>query len=211
MRPSIRGPSAHGGATRQHILAVAGPLFAAGGYEGITSKEVCTAAGANLAAVNYHFGSREGLYAAVLIEAHRRLLSRAALEDIAAGPGDARAKLGRIIDGLLEGMGSEGWHLRLFMRELLAPTPTLGAVLLQEVAPKLAILTALLAEAGGMAADEPRVARCFLSAFAPCMLLLLADTHLLSRVMGDVWQDPAALSRHLKTFALAGLDAIAAS
>ena len=32
-------------------------------------------AGTNAAAINYHFGGIEGLYAAVLCEAHRRLIS----------------------------------------------------------------------------------------------------------------------------------------
>lgn len=209
-RSSIRANSAHGDATRQHMLDVAGPLFAEHGYEATTSKRVCEAAGVNLAGVNYHFGSREGLYAAVLVEAHRRLLSREALADIAAGAGAARAKLGQVIDTLVGGMGREGWHLRVFMRELIAPSAALDAVLLTEVAPKLAIVKRLLSEATGLAPDDARLPRCFLSAFAPCMMLLVANKTVLSRVMADFWQDPAALAHHLKTFALAGLDAIGA-
>lgn len=209
-RSSIRANSAHGDATRQHMLDVAGPLFAEYGYDATTSKRVCEAAGVNQAGVNYHFGGREGLYAAVLVEAHRRLLSREALADIAAGAGDARAKLGQVIDGLIGGMGREGWHLRVFMRELIAPSAALDAMLLDEVMPKLAIVNSLLAEATGLAADDPRLPRCFLSAFAPCIMLLVANKAVLSRVMADFWQDPAALACHLKTFALAGLAAIAA-
>lgn len=209
-RASIRANSAHGDATRQHMLDVAGPLFAEHGYDATTSKRVCEAAGVNLAGVNYHFGGREGLYAAVLVEAHRRLLSREALADIAAGAGDARARLGQVIDALVGGMGREGWHLRVFMRELIAPSAALDAALLDEVMPKLSIVNGLLAEATGLAPDDPRLARCFLSAFAPCMILLVANKAVLSRVMADFWQDPAALAGHLKTFALAGLAAIAA-
>lgn len=208
-RPSIRSPSPHGEATRQHILEVAGLLFADYGYDGTTSKQVCTAAQVNLAGVNYHFGGREGLYAAVLVEAHRRLLSREALSEIAAGPGDARAKLCLVIDRLIGGMGQEGWHLRVFMRELIAPSPALDTMLLVEVAPKVGIAKALLAQAAGLALDDPRLPRCFLSTFAPCMMLLIANKTIISRVMADFWQDQQALALHLKTFALAGLDAIA--
>jgi TetR/AcrR family transcriptional regulator, regulator of cefoperazone and chloramphenicol sensitivity len=206
---SPRAPRPHGDATRQHILEVAGRLYAEHGAEATTSKQVCTEAQVNLAGVNYHFGSREGLYAAVLVEAHRRLLSFEALSAIADGPGDARAKLGRVIDGLTGAMGHDGWHLRVFMRELLAPSAALDTLLLVEVQPKLAILKALLAEAAGLAPQDARLPRCFLSTFAPCMMLLIANKTVLRRVMADFWQDPPALAFHLKTFAFAGLDAIA--
>ncbi|MET3133663.1 AcrR family transcriptional regulator [Oxalobacteraceae bacterium GrIS 1.11] len=208
-RASTRSPSSHGDATRQHILEVAGSLFADGGYAATTSKQVCTAAQVNLAGVNYHFGGREGLYAAVLVEAHHRLLSREALSAIAAGPGDARAKLGQVIDGLIQGMGRDGWHLRVFMRELISPSPALDSAMLIEIGPKLGIVKLLLAEAAGMALEDARLPRCFLSIFAPCMMLLIANRGTLSRVMADFWQEPAALALHLKTFAFAGLDAIA--
>ena len=61
--------------TRQRLLEIAGQIFAQRGYARTTSKEICKRAGANIAAVNYHFGGKEGLYAAVLEEAHARLVS----------------------------------------------------------------------------------------------------------------------------------------
>lgn len=207
-RPATR---AHGDATRQHILEVAGRLYAEHGCKATTSKQVCTAAQVNLASVNYHFGSREGLYGAVLVEAHRRLLSREALSAIADGAGDARAKLGQIIDGLVAGMGGEGWHLRVFMRELVAPSAALDAMILSEALPKLSIIKTVLAAASRLGAQDPRLTRCFLSTFAPCMMLLIADRAVLQRIMPGIWQDPQALASHLKTFALAGLDAIGAA
>jgi len=209
IRSGMRSPSAHGDTTRQHILEVAGQLFAEHGYDATTSKQVCTEAQVNLAGVNYHFGSREGLYTAVLVEAHRRLLSREALTAIADGANDARSKLGQVIDGLVGGMGRDGWHLRVFMRELIAPSPSLDTLMLVEVAPKLAIVKAVLAQAAGLPQDDPRLPPCFLSTFAPCMMLLIANKTVLRRFMADFWQDPAALAHHLKTFAFAGLDAVA--
>ena len=66
----------------------------------------------------------EGLYAEVLKEAHNRFISLDLLTEVANSPLDARGKLGRIIDGMLAGLHSEGWHLRVFMREIVAPTAT---------------------------------------------------------------------------------------
>lgn len=209
-RADRRAPRPHGAATRLHILEMAGRLFAEHGAA-TTSKQVCTAAQVNLAAVNYHFGHRAGLYAAVLLEAHHRLLSLEALNAIAAGAGDARAKLGQVIDGLLDGIGQDGWPLRVFVRELLSPSPALAPLLRAEVCPKLLILKRVLAEAAGLAPDDARLPRCLLSCFAPCMLLLLADPTLLRCTLAGLRQDPPDLARHLKTFAFAGLDAVASS
>ena len=75
-----RMPRQDGDATRQHILETAGRLYAEKGYARVTSKEICTRAGVNMASVNYQFGGKDGLYEAVLIEAHRQILSLEELE-----------------------------------------------------------------------------------------------------------------------------------
>lgn len=48
------------------LLAAAAELFAEHGYAGTTVRDVVARAGTNLNAVNYHFGSKEQLYAAVM-------------------------------------------------------------------------------------------------------------------------------------------------
>jgi AcrR family transcriptional regulator len=52
--------------TRERLLEAAERLFARNGYAGTSLREITAAAGANIAAVNYHFGTKEGLLAAVL-------------------------------------------------------------------------------------------------------------------------------------------------
>jgi AcrR family transcriptional regulator len=68
-------------------------MYADKGFDRTTSKEVCIAAHTNVAAVNYHFGSKEGLYRAVLVEAHHQLVSLDTLEAIAGSEDSAEAKL----------------------------------------------------------------------------------------------------------------------
>ncbi len=81
-------------ATKARILDAAENLFADNGFRGTTLRAITTKAGVNLAAVNYHFGSKEDLLAAVL---DRRLgpLNRqrlAKLDQVLA----AAAKTGRL-------------------------------------------------------------------------------------------------------------------
>src|SRR5262245_47872957 len=60
--------SAVGGAveTRNRLLDAAEALFMEHGFEATSLRAITAAADANLAAVNYHFGSKEALFEAVL-------------------------------------------------------------------------------------------------------------------------------------------------
>lgn len=55
-----------GAATKNRILDTAEALFMEHGFEGTSLRSITTAAEVNLAAVNYHFGSKEELFQAVL-------------------------------------------------------------------------------------------------------------------------------------------------
>lgn len=52
--------------TRERLIDAAEKLLAEKGFEGVSLRELTSAAGANLAAVHYHFGGKEGLIDAVL-------------------------------------------------------------------------------------------------------------------------------------------------
>ncbi len=53
-------------ATKTRILDAAETLFISGGFESLSMRQITSAAGVNLAAVNYHFGSKDALIQAVL-------------------------------------------------------------------------------------------------------------------------------------------------
>ena len=58
----VRGPAA----TKDRILDAAEGLFMEHGFEATSLRSITAAASVNLAAVNYHFGSKEELFQAVL-------------------------------------------------------------------------------------------------------------------------------------------------
>src|SRR5579885_923491 len=68
-KPSIFEAAAQD-ATRKHLLEAAADVFAEVGFRAATVREICQRAGANIAAVNYHFGDKEQLYRAVLKETY---------------------------------------------------------------------------------------------------------------------------------------------
>lgn len=53
-------------ATKSRILDSAEVLFISGGFDSLSMRQITSAAGVNLAAVNYHFGSKDALIHAVL-------------------------------------------------------------------------------------------------------------------------------------------------
>src|SRR5689334_14395914 len=61
-RPAPRTPAA----TKQRILDTAESLFMEHGFEATSLRSITAAATVNLAAVNYHFGSKEELFQSVL-------------------------------------------------------------------------------------------------------------------------------------------------
>lgn len=55
--------------TRERLLNIAEQRFGEGGYEGTSLRAITVAADANIAAVNYHFGSKEALLRAAVARA----------------------------------------------------------------------------------------------------------------------------------------------
>jgi len=49
--------------TRARLLDAAREVFSEHSFQGATVREICRRAEANVAAVNYHFGNKEGLLA----------------------------------------------------------------------------------------------------------------------------------------------------
>jgi AcrR family transcriptional regulator len=59
-----REPASRGEDTRQRLIDAALKIFGEYGFDGASTRMLADAAGANLAAIPYHFGSKEGLYRA---------------------------------------------------------------------------------------------------------------------------------------------------
>lgn len=144
---------------RTRILDAAGPIFAEKGFEGATVREICHAAGVNLAAVNYYFGGKEGLYREALRHAHPGKSGTQADLRWAEGT-PPEQKLRDFIHTLLVHLLSvqeSPWQERLFVREILNPTPAFRELVREHFRVGFGQLQGILEEI--LAADTPRYKR----------------------------------------------------
>ncbi len=211
--PDSGAPPKASDRTREQLLEAAGEVFAAKGYDGATSRQICFHAGVNAAAVNYHFGGIDGLYAATLAQAHRRFVKLETLAEIASSGIDARAKLRAFLNLTVRRLmqpAASSWEMRLISREIISPSPARDALMETEILPKKRIFKAIVGELIGRDPDDPVVGRAMLTVSAPCMLLALGDRTVLETILPSIG-DPAEIEplvRHFELFILAGLEAV---
>jgi TetR/AcrR family transcriptional regulator, regulator of cefoperazone and chloramphenicol sensitivity len=134
--------------TRQQLIDAAGPLFAEKGFRATTVREICEAARANQAAVNYHFGDKESLYIECVREAGRCCTERVPMPVWPAATAP-EAKLRDFIRMFLNRVAVDhqpAWHTQLIMREMLLPTEACAEFVKDYVRPTFDVLRAILRE-----------------------------------------------------------------
>ncbi len=110
--PAARGTYAKSADTRRAIVDAAIVAFGESGLEGASTRSIAAAAGVNQPALNYHFGSKDGLYvecARAIVErfaAGTASASAAAVALLASGapidPARALGRLHELMDALVE-------------------------------------------------------------------------------------------------------------
>ncbi len=113
--------------TREAILTAATDVFAEKGYHEATTREICRRAGANVAAVHYHFGDKAELYREVFRRPLQDLVGRG--QDFASKYPDVRSGLAALYRNMLEPLTSEQRSCRLMQlhaREQFEPSGVLG-------------------------------------------------------------------------------------
>ena len=114
--------------TEARLLEAAGEIFAEFGYRTATVRQICEKAGANVAAVNYHFGDKEGLYLAVLRsvpDAHaEKYPPQSGLNETPTAEQQLRAYIESLLHRVFD-TGRPGWHTKFIAREMAEPTRAL--------------------------------------------------------------------------------------
>src|SRR6185503_6449224 len=123
--------------TRERLIDAAGEMFAELGFHHTTVRQICNRAGANIAAVNYHFRDKTGLYTEVVRQSMRAAkldAVRAAFDQNAPPEEILRAVIKTRLESL-RGLDLGDWHFRIFAHELAKPTPAMNVVVNEAIRP----------------------------------------------------------------------------
>jgi AcrR family transcriptional regulator len=154
-------PKASADDPKERILTAAGSEFAERGFESTTIRDICLAAGVNLAAVNYYFGDKQSLYMQTVREAHRRLVAQVPLPQWPATT-PPRVKLRDFVGNVLErmlGFGRPRWQTRLMLREVLHPTDACRELAEDYLRPQFTLLVSILDELADGQLPQPQLRR----------------------------------------------------
>jgi AcrR family transcriptional regulator len=207
-------------ATKARLIAAASGLFAERGFHGARMRDIAGRGAVNVAAGNYHYGSKRALYLAVLrsqfaetrallarrgaSRAPRELarLDRRALRDL------LRRRIQAILDVLLG--PPPGLHGTLMQREMCDPSEALPVIVDEFVRPMLEDMVAIVSRlAPGLSREA--VERCVFSIMGQVLFYRFAMPAVL--LMRGRTSYPRGLIRvlaeHITAFSLGGMGAVA--
>ena len=196
--------------TRQRLLEAAGEVFAELGFRDATIRKICRRARANLAAVNYHFGDKQRLYAAVMEYAHARALKKYPLARGEEGDMSAAQRLETFIRYLLLSVfdaGAPAWLGKLMAREMIEPTDALDTLVEAFIMPMAQKLGGIVRELLGAAGTDELVHRCQISIIGQC-LHYRNSRPVIERLFPEQQYTPEDITRmagHITRFSLSAL------
>jgi AcrR family transcriptional regulator len=203
--------------TRRQLLEAAGEVFAEAGFRDATVREICRRAGANIAAINYHFGDKETLYTEVLRYSHGKALEKyPPLLGIAADapPGE---KLRAFVHSMLRRIFDKGptaWHGKLMSREMIEPTSALDSLVEERIRPMSDQLWKIVSEILGRPMNDERVRLCAFSVVSQCVFYHHCRPVVARLIPNQLPQDAESiehLADHITNFSLAAMKHLSAA
>jgi AcrR family transcriptional regulator len=196
-------------ATRTKLLHAAAAVFAEVGYNGATIRQICTRAGVNVAAVNYHFGDKLGLYTEVLEHSagpDAQLRIRAAMS-AAATPEEALCIFVRGIFEKVYGDRPEA-DVKIMTQEMVNPTPAFDAVIEHVIRPQYKQLCSVIGRILGRPATA-EVTRLCVYSFMGQVMHYFHGREVIARLSPGmhVAAERDRIADHIIKFTLAGLKA----
>lgn len=195
-------PSDH---TRLDLIEAATRVFAQAGYHKASTREICRRAGANVAAIHYHFGDKAELYREVFRTPLRKMIERSS--SMLTHSTNAREALTAFYRSMLEPTAGESRdHLmRLHAREQFEPSDVLGDTRPQAIRSLHEHLIALLCREFGLARADVEVQRLAFAIVGMSMTYChgrdTVDYFAPALTQGDEW--PNELSLRLADYACA--------
>ena len=195
--------------TRMRLLEAAGLEFAANGFDSARIRKICERAGANVSAVNYHFGDKSELYVAAVLDAHRCGADTDDDDVSSLGPPGERLRcfIYQFLTRVLAVDAPDDWRRQLMLREMLNPTQAFeGALLAESIRPRFLRLQGILRELSP-GVDERKLNALSFSVIAQCFHYRVAGSFIEGLIGKGAREalDRDYLTDHIATFCLAAL------
>lgn len=197
--------------TKVRMLEAAGRIFAERGFRDATVRDICQAAGVNLAAVNYHFGDKERLYIESVKLAHRMRLQQVPMPVWPVGT-KAAVKLHDFIYAFLCRVladDGQGWESHLMMRELAHPTAACAELVREYIRPHFALLLQVIDELVAPTTSQAERHRIGFGIVGQCLHYRIAQPIVRLLISAEEYEqnDPARLADHICRWTLAAIGA----
>ena len=192
--------------TREKLVEAAGHVFAERGYHATTVREIVKRSGANIAAVNYHFGGKLGLYTEVLqrlVRAARVNAINSALDQNAPPEEILRAVIGARLQSVTR-PDLQDLHFRIVMHELVQPTPALSRIVNEVTRPIYERLLELVGRIIDLPPKNEKTRLCVNSIMGQILVYILAGP-LLMRLWPELEMTQEQVDRiaeHIGDFSL---------
>ncbi|WP_051384471.1 CerR family C-terminal domain-containing protein [Nitratidesulfovibrio termitidis] len=202
--------------TRTRLLRAARVVFASDGLKRATIRKISTLARANIAAVNYHFGSKENLYVAVLRDHLEQKLRRNPRDAGVSSLTSPRGRLRAYVRSMLAQFASDGDAVSVRLGKLLSQefvqssSRCLQTVIEGCCGPAHAMLLDIVRQLlpGG---DRQTVSRCAGSIVGQCVLHAHAG-EVIRLISPDMVLKPSnveAMADFIVEFSLGGMERLA--
>jgi AcrR family transcriptional regulator len=199
--------------TRGKLLAAAGEIFAEKGFRETTIAEICRKAGTNIAAVNYHFGSKEALYSEAWRHAFALSMEAHPPDGGVAPDAPPEERLRGQVTALLHRISDpNNREFRFMQREFSNPTGLLEEVVREEIHPLQQRTEKLVRELLGPRITAQEVQFCQVGVISQCInpVVVRSRRDPGSEKPGGPLRidDIDAYARHVVAFSLAGIAAL---
>jgi AcrR family transcriptional regulator len=197
-------------ATRQLLLNAAAAVFAERGFRAASIREICTRAGANVAAVNYHFGDKEALYLEVLKDTLRCTREKYPPDMGLKAVASVEQKFYAFVHSFLLRIFDtepQACHGKLLSREMVEPTAALDALVEAEMRPMSAQLQKIVRQLLGPKAPDKTVRLCTMSVVSQIVFYHHCRP-VIERLHPELRyapKDVERLAEHISSFSLAAI------
>ncbi|MBW1980255.1 MAG: CerR family C-terminal domain-containing protein [Deltaproteobacteria bacterium] len=196
--------------TRKRLLEAGCQVFAEKGYQGARVADICRQAGANVAAVNYHFGDKAALYSQAWIHAFKKS-GGPVLPD--SGSSSPEEQLRIYIHSLIQyftDQSAEGEFTRLYLMELANPTGLIQDIWHELIEPRRRVLLGIIRKIMGTKVSDEMVLFCEMSIINQCRTLHTIRRSDLEYLLGQPLSTDLIkrFADHVSRFSLAGIKAV---